>query len=438
MQIQEIRTELLTHHPDNPRSDFGDIDELTESIREKGILQPLTVVKCGVKYYNVIAGNRRLEAAKKAELATCPCIVSDMNEKEQAAVMLIENMQRKNLTPYEEGKGVQLCLDLGISEADLAKKTGFSKETIRHRKKLAELDQKKLKEKCKDGQISMNDLVKLEKIKDPEMKNRILDSIGTRDFDYSLERTIRDQEIKEMLTKARLKLETFAEEQNSDWHDSNYVMITNYIANDEFDIPEDSDERQYVFKCPSYSTSSYQLWAEKIDTDDDDDDAQVAAVPDPHTVACEKLKEEQAIFREMHKEFMKTEADDLPEESLLKWLLWAWLDDDDICEENDFEGIYMSGADTKLYEEISRHEYSNILNESGNRFRHEATLMLYSALELQPYHKMYHGYKGEWVNDESADMLYKFLGEVGYVMSENEKKMQAGTHEYFYEEDTDE
>ena len=208
MQIQEIKIENLFHHPDNPRTDYKDIEELTESIKEKGIIQPLTVVRLGkyIDRYNVVAGNRRLEAAKAAGLKTCPCIEADMDAKEQAAIILIENMQRRNLTPYEEAKGVQMCLDLGMSEADIAKQTGFSKETIRHRKKLSELDQSLLKEKCSDGQISMNDLIKLEKVKDPEARNRLLDDIGGDNFDYRFKTAMRDQEIKENATKARLKL----------------------------------------------------------------------------------------------------------------------------------------------------------------------------------------------------------------------------------------
>lgn len=280
MKIEDINTELLTHHPDNPRAGYGDLDELTKSIKEKGILQPLTVVKNGVKYYNVVAGNRRLEAAKAAGLKTCPCIVSDMNEKEQAAVMLIENMQRKNLTPYEEGRGVQMCLDLGISETDLAKKTGFSRDTIRHRKRLAELDQEKLRNKCNNGQVSINDLIKLEQIKDIEERNKLLESVGTRDFNYNMQNSLRNQEIKENITKARLKLETFAEEVSADWHDNTFEIVAGYIADDDFEIPDDSDEREYVFQHPSYSTSSYKLYGKKVEKDDEEDEP-MAAEPDP-------------------------------------------------------------------------------------------------------------------------------------------------------------
>ena len=122
MVVREIPIEKLYHHPNNPRSEYKDIEELTKSIREQGILQPLTVVKIAAGY-NVVAGNRRLEAARRANLDTCPCIVSDMDDKTQATVILVENMQRKNLNPYEECKGVQLCLDLGMDEKEISKKT---------------------------------------------------------------------------------------------------------------------------------------------------------------------------------------------------------------------------------------------------------------------------------------------------------------------------
>lgn len=434
MQIQEIKIENLFHHPDNPRTDYKNIEELTESIKEKGIIQPLTVVKLGkyIDRYNVVAGNRRLEAAKAAGLKTCPCIEADMDAKEQAAIILIENMQRRNLTPYEEAKGVQMCLDLGMSEADIAKQTGFSKETIRHRKKLSELDQSLLKEKCSDGQISMNDLIKLEKVKDPEARNRLLDDIGGDNFDYRFKTTMRDQEIKENATKARLKLETFAEEVNSDWHDSSYVLIQSYIADDEFEIPEDSADRQYVYKNPTYSTTSYQLYAEKVEPDAEEEHEPEPANPDPMKVACEKLDEEWNIFNEMHRDFIK-ESRDLTAEEAIRWLMFLWAGDEDMCVA-DFTEIY-SDPDSGLYEELTGRKVCNILLETGNRQLREVTRYIYAALEPPKYRRVYHGYRGEWQRDDEADMLYKFLKELGYEMCDNEKKLQAGTHEYFYTED---
>lgn len=169
-EIQNISIELVKVHPNNVRKTYNDIEELAESIKAKGILQNLTVVPDPQepgKYLTVI-GNRRLTAARMAGLETVPCIVSDMDEKEQTSVMLLENIQRSDLTVYEQAKGFQMMLDLGETEDTIAEKTGFSKKTVRHRLNIAKLDSKTLMEKERqDGyQLSLTDLYELEKIKD--------------------------------------------------------------------------------------------------------------------------------------------------------------------------------------------------------------------------------------------------------------------------------
>lgn len=186
-EIQNISIELVKVHPNNVRKTYNDIEELAESIKAKGILQNLTVVPDPQepgKYLTVI-GNRRLTAARMAGLETVPCIVSDMNEKEQTSVMLLENIQRSDLTVYEQAQGFQMMLDLGETEDTIAEKTGFSKKTVRHRLNIAKLDSKTLMEKERqDGyQLSLTDLYELEKIKDVKIRDKILkDSTDSRDL----------------------------------------------------------------------------------------------------------------------------------------------------------------------------------------------------------------------------------------------------------------
>ena len=120
-----------------------------------------------------------------AGLETVPCIVSDMDEKEQTSVMLLENIQRSDLTVYEQAQGFQMMLDLGETEDTIAEKTGFSKKTVRHRLNIAKLDSKTLMEKERqDGyQLSLTDLYELEKIKDVKTRDKILkDSTDSRDL----------------------------------------------------------------------------------------------------------------------------------------------------------------------------------------------------------------------------------------------------------------
>ena len=195
--IVNISVDRLWPHPKNPRKETGDLTELAESIRKNGIMQNLTVVplelvnpeaaiKLKGKNYTVLIGHRRLEAAKLAGITELPCrIVSDVGEKEQISTMLEENMQRRNLTIYEEAQGFQMMMDFGETEASIAAKTGFTKKTIRHRLNIAKLDQEELQRKEKDGgfQLSLKDLYELEKVKDIHVRNEILkQSSSSRDL----------------------------------------------------------------------------------------------------------------------------------------------------------------------------------------------------------------------------------------------------------------
>ena len=180
MAVVEIKIEDLKRHPKNVRRKYEDIEELAQSIKENGIMQNLTVVpdKEEEGKYLVVIGNRRLTAAREAGLETAPCVVvEDMAEKEQITTMLMENMNRKDLTVYEEAEAMQMCFeDFGLKVEEVQKKTGLSKTTINHRLNIAKLDKETLVEKVEDKefQLSLSDLYALEKVKDVNTRNKIL------------------------------------------------------------------------------------------------------------------------------------------------------------------------------------------------------------------------------------------------------------------------
>lgn len=190
-QIVEIDVNDIRENPDNPRTDLGDLSELTQSIKESGVMQNLTVVPGDGSEdgsgYTAVIGHRRLAAAKIAGLKTVPCYVVDLTPKEQISMMLAENIQRNNLTPFEQAQGFQLFMDLGADLKEIIRRTGLSESTVRHRLKLTELDQDVLKEKS-GQQIFMKDYIRLEEIKDPELRNEAFKKIGESDFGYAVER----------------------------------------------------------------------------------------------------------------------------------------------------------------------------------------------------------------------------------------------------------
>src|SRR5699024_9779546 len=111
-----------------------------------------------------------LAAAKLAGLTEVPCAIRDMDYKTQVGTMLAENMQRSDLTVYEQAQGFQMMMDLGETVSNISEKTGFSESTVRRRTKLLELDQDKLKETMSRG-ATLADYAKLEEIEDLELRN---------------------------------------------------------------------------------------------------------------------------------------------------------------------------------------------------------------------------------------------------------------------------
>lgn len=236
MKIKNIEIRKIHSHPDNPRKDLGDITELSQSIAENGIMQNLTVVEREDGEYTAIIGHRRLAAALKAGLDTVPCAVVKMDEKEQQSTMLCENMQRSDLTVYEQAQGFQMMLDLGSTEDEIAEKTGFSKQTVKHRINLAKLDQKLLKEKNADEnfQMTLKDMYELEKIDDVEARNEILsESRNSSSLSINVTRYLEGQ-------KKKHNREIF------------YKKLKELVPN----IKEQGDTRDYQYLTSIYITST--------------------------------------------------------------------------------------------------------------------------------------------------------------------------------------
>lgn len=209
-EIMMIPINQLRHHPQNPRLDLGDLTELTNSIKANGILQNLTVVfadpdqlspedqKSGYHLMWVVIGNRRFEAAKLAGLEELPCVISDMDDRTQVATMLMENMQRADLTVYEQAQGFQMMMNLGYSAAEIAEKTGFGETTVRRRIKMAEMDPKLLKKACEEKgenrQITLLDFDRLAQVESVKERNELLKEIGDGNFEWKLKRSLQVQE----------------------------------------------------------------------------------------------------------------------------------------------------------------------------------------------------------------------------------------------------
>ena len=127
-----VPIEELQPNADQPRKDRGDLSGLISSVREKGVLEPLLVRRIlETERYMIIAGERRYHAAKAAGLHEIPCIEKDADENETLELALVENLQRKDLTPFEEADGVHALGDrLGLTHDDIARRIGKSRSTV--------------------------------------------------------------------------------------------------------------------------------------------------------------------------------------------------------------------------------------------------------------------------------------------------------------------
>ena len=196
-RLEYINVDMLHPHPNNPRKDLGDLTELAESVRQSGIMQNLTVVpnKEIEGEYTVIIGHRRLGASKLAGLTAVPCVIVEMSEKEQLATMMLENMQRSDLTFYEQTEGFQLMIDLGETVESISEKTGLSKTTVRNRIKLAKYDREIMREAA-IRQPTMDQYMRLCEIEDTDRANEVARFLGTRNFDREVGRALSEQKEK--------------------------------------------------------------------------------------------------------------------------------------------------------------------------------------------------------------------------------------------------
>ena len=197
MAVVNMPVECLVPHPQNPRKDLGNLEELTASIKENGIYQNLTAIPVNEAVsgeepkYMVVVGHRRLEAAKRAGLQEVPCaIVRGLTETQQLQIMLLENMQRSDLTFYEQAQGFQQLLDFGMDIEEISQQSGFSKRTIRRRLEIAKLDQGKLKEISSTRQLNLKDFDALARIENIEARNEAMEKIGTNDFALAVSRAM--------------------------------------------------------------------------------------------------------------------------------------------------------------------------------------------------------------------------------------------------------
>ena len=174
-----VPIDKIDPNPDQPRTEIGDLTELTASIKEKGVLEPL-LVKPMMGRWMIIAGERRWRAATAAGLTELPCIEMDVDESAVAEIALIENMQRKDLTPWEEADGLRaLCERFGYTHEDVARKVGKSRSTVTEALSIASIP-KDIREICRASEITSKSLLlQIVRQPDDESMRAMAEQIGS-------------------------------------------------------------------------------------------------------------------------------------------------------------------------------------------------------------------------------------------------------------------
>ena len=141
-RLKYILTDTIEPSSSQPRKKFDekDLEDLSLSIREIGMIQPITVRYSGNGKYELIAGERRLRAAKRINLQFVPCIVSNVNDEDSALMTLTENLQRKDLNCFEEAEGIRQLIEIfGLTQDEAAYRIGKSQSAVANKLRILKL-----------------------------------------------------------------------------------------------------------------------------------------------------------------------------------------------------------------------------------------------------------------------------------------------------------
>lgn len=194
-EIVEISLDEIRSNPYQPRKIFDEeaLNELAESIKEHGIVQPI-IVKKSIKGYELVAGERRTKASRIAGLKTIPAIIKNFNDQEMMEIALIENIQRENLNPIEEAMAYDNILkSSNMTQDELAKKFGKSRSYITNILGLLKLPET-TKKYVEENKLTMSHARALSKLEDEEQIDRLADKIITEGLNVrTIENIARDE-----------------------------------------------------------------------------------------------------------------------------------------------------------------------------------------------------------------------------------------------------
>lgn len=468
-EIVMIPVNQIHPHPKNPRKNIGDVTELANSIKAKGVLQNLTVVpghwmtqeewlELSAQYkenpteevrtlmnnkwletgYTAIIGHRRLAASKQAGLPEVPCVVVNLTDREQFDTMMVENVQRADLTVYEQAQGFQMMLDMGGTVESVAEQTGFSQTTVRNRLKLMKLDQGKLEQSMERG-ATLQDYMELDKIQNPDRRNKVLESIGTPNFNAEMKSALAAEEFEQKMAHWESLFSPFATKVDKlDY--SKYATVVNYTkwygtGNETYDTPEDMDTVRYYYHVDK--GYGVYLLKEKLPDPSVDEKAQAKALAEEIFKRKEAEAEEITdMHHSLRNDFlMEFTAGKKCAAAIEKFALQVIVRADKTW--NNVDWLMISDMlDIRMDDDHNRVdpiEYAEVIKQNPE-YALLVTAYAYISTEGDQYWGTF------WKDgirtiihkpNDKLDMIYQMLTQLGYEMSDEEIAMQKGTHELF-------
>ena len=197
-KIHKIKVIEIEPNREQPRRSFDEeaLDELAASIKTYGVLQPIIVNKKD-DYYEIVAGERRWRAAKKAGLSEMPCIIKDdITDRSNKEIALIENLQRVDLNPIDKAKGLkELIDDYGMTQKELADSIGISRGNIANSIRILNMDPRVI-QLAQEGKLTEGHCRNLVVIEDPEKQYRAaLDIIAKGESVRDIERKVKNKKV---------------------------------------------------------------------------------------------------------------------------------------------------------------------------------------------------------------------------------------------------
>lgn len=252
-EIIEVSLDDIIPNRFQPRLSFDEqgLNELAESIRQHGIIQPLVLRKIGDKY-EIIAGERRYKASYIAGLTKVPAVIIDLNDNESAEVAIVENIQRKDLSPIEEAKSYKKLLDRGyLTQDQLASRMGKNQSTVSNKLRLLNLDEK-VQDALLNNKISERHARSLLKLDNKEEQKEVLDEI--------IEKRLNVRDTEDLINR-KLNGEEFINIPNL----SNTGIEETFDFNNIPNISNDYKNEEEIEKIPTFSSNPIKEYKENDD-----------------------------------------------------------------------------------------------------------------------------------------------------------------------------